>query len=259
MDNKQISEMTGESQFKKAPEMKLNDVGLNGQKGFFVERLLLEGKDESGKYTKKDLGKELKVVFLKHRRVLSHFKKGPNGLEVISTNEHNHKDDYVMLFGPNIKGKASDLREKYQELRTKQIVYSFLPELDEVVRLTVKGASLGSNNKQKEVLSYYEYLASFSGEEHSWQYYTILKPREESNDMGSYYTIEFVRGEKISEDELNSKIIPLIKNVHEYTQAVDNYYKSKNEIEIKEEKKEKEPDLDTEYPDEVVNADDIPF
>lgn len=253
LDVNKIAELTGESAYKKAPEYKLNEIRLNGNEGKFYLKRVLEGKGEDGKYKKTLIdASDLQVVFLKHRRVLSQFRKNEPTLQ---TNEHNHKDDYVMLFGANEKGKASELRQKYQGLRTQQIVYAFVPSLNQIAKIVIKGSSLGSDAKEKDVMGYYEYLGSFSKDEHSWQYYTSLKPIKESGQMGSYYAIQFSRGSKLHDERLD-KVASMIEEVHGHIVEMDNYYNQKtaqqitNEVQV----------VDTiDYPEEEINSEDIPF
>jgi hypothetical protein len=285
MDYNNITNMTGVQN--RRPEYKLNEVTFNGQTGVFVKRCLLEDKIKSddGKeiYKTVDLGKELEVVFLKHRRKLAQFIKNKPSL---NTNEHNHKDDMVMLFGVDtkpIKGIASDLRETYPGLKTNQIVYCFVPSLKEIVRLTIKGSSLGSENKPEGVLSYYSYLNSFGDSEHNWQYKTLLKPSAETSSLGAYYAIQFVRGEKLADEQIE-KVAKMIEEVHNKVVAIDAYYQqrlpSKEDTQVVNEKerviqygedvKKWEKDHEgqgnkqnivdgVEYPEEEINPEDIPF
>lgn len=266
-----LSQMTGESNYKKAPILSLNQIALNGKDGNFIKKLMLDEKDAEGKYQKQDIGQELEVVFLKHRRRLFKFNAQTRSLE---TNEHSHKDDRVMLYGPNEKGIASELREKYPELRTQQIIYALIPKTGETVRILIKGASLGSDATADGVMKYYDYLGSF-GDEHSYQYKTILKPIQENGKLGPYWCISFVRGEKLTEAQLE-KVAEKIKEVHTEITKMDEYYKNKNASEIVKEtvsaggtpqgvtidniNDKAQPDLDTiEYPDEEINLEDIPF
>lgn len=266
-----VSQLTGETAFKKAPVLNLNQIALNGKTGSFTKKLMLDEKDTDGKYQKQDLGKDIEVVFLKHRRRLFKFNATTRSLE---TNEHSTKSDRVMLYGPNEKGTAEELREKYPELRTQQIVYAILVSTGEVVRILIKGASLGSEKTEKGVMKYYDYLGSF-GDEHSYQYKTILKPVEETGNMGSYWCISFVRGEKLTDTQLE-KVTTSIKEIHAEITKMDEYYKNKNAADIVRETvstggtptgvtfenidKKDEPAVDTiEYPDEDINLEDIPF
>lgn len=251
-----LSHLTGESNYKKAPIIKLNQVQLNGKTGKFVKKLMLDAKGDDGKYVKQEIETPLTVVFLKHRRRLFQYSKTERSLE---TNEHTHKDERVMLYGPNEKGIASELREKYPGLRTQQIVYAMLAG-GEVVRVLIKGSSLGSEATAKGVMKYYDYLSSFGKDEHSYQYKTILKPVEEAGDLGSYWSISFERGEKLPDDAME-RVGAKIKEVHAAVTEMDEYYKQKNADEIIKENliAPTVEDIDIPTADEEINLDDIPF
>jgi hypothetical protein len=280
----EINEMTGVGP-KKVEGMKLNKIALNGRDGKFVKTLLLNEKvkDEEGKevFDKKDLGKELEIVMLKHRRFLSEFDPKGNSKQ---TNEHNTKNDYVTLFIGREKeqGIASELREKYPKLRTVQVVYAFIPSLNETVRLEIKGASLQSESTAKGVLKYYDYLGSFDNDEHSWQFKTKLSLVKEQGNAGPYYAISFVKGDKLTDEQMD-KVASLIKEIHTVTKAQDDYSLSridKGIIKTPEEREEervakfkanvKEHNAKVDkgeiatvqiqdYPEEEINPEDIPF
>lgn len=260
-----LAEMSGETNYKKAPILKLNQIALNGKTGHFTKKLMLDEKGEDGKFQKQDMSGDLEVVFLKHRRRLYKYSATERSME---TNEHTHKDEVVMLYGVNEKGPASELREKYPMLRTQQIVYCLVPKTGEVVRLLIKGASLGSEKTADGVKKYYDYLGSF-GDEHSYQYKTILHPVEEQGQLGSYWCLSFVKGEKLTNEQLE-KVGVKIKEVHEQISKVDEYYKNKNSAEIikagnslgaapETSIQNVETIEDDDYPDEDINLEDIPF
>lgn len=260
MNYDEISKMTGEKS-SKAPEYKLNEISFNGKNGKFILREILKGKNSENKYDKKDLGSDLNCVFLKHRRILSSFKKVNGVNEIKSTTEHSHKDDFVYLFGAKEKGVASQLREKYAELKTRQIVYAYVPELKEVVRLVVKGSSLGSNQKSKDVLGYYDYLSSFEKDEHCWQHITKLVPVEETNDMGTYYAMSFIKSDKLDEEKIE-KCVALIKEIHNYVTEYDAHYAEMNKKPVDQISEDVEANVDyddDDYPTENINPEDIPF
>jgi hypothetical protein len=280
MNTEEINKMTGANNYQKVEAIKLNKIQFNGQTGTFVKTCLLEDKvTENGEERFKtiDLGKELKVVFLKHRRVLTQYIKGKPSP---TTNEHNSKDDYVTLFTGKEKesGKASILREKYPGLRTVQVVYAYVPSLKETVKLSIKGASLSSEVKAKDVPTYYSYLASFKNE-HSWQFITELSPVAEKGPMGTYFCINFKKGEKLTEEQIN-KAVEIIKDIHEKITAQDEYALSKIPKDVFEQevnseiarvdkyrkdvaeqtkKNEANPVPVVEYPEDEINPEDIPF
>lgn len=253
MDN--ISDMTGASQYKRPASLKTNEIRFNGKNGKFSYVNLL-GRKEGEKAESKDLGTSLKLVFLKIRRKMSYYHAEKEVFVV--TSEHNSKEDTVFLFGPNVKGVASELREKYEQLRTQQVVYVAYEA--EIVRLIVKGASLGSQVKAKTTTAFFEYLQDYKGEDHVHEHYTEISSVEEEGKLGSYMVMDFKRGKKLTKAGITSAE-DRIKEIHEVTSATDEYYNKKTGTEVtKEVKEEKEKKVDTvEYPDDEINLDDIPF
>lgn len=221
IDFEKINSMSNDGTKTSAPRYPLNQIEFNGQKGVFVERMLLGEKGSDGKYVKKEIGNSVQCVFLKHRRILAQYVKDGNSL---NTNEHKGKDDYVFLSGANEKGIASNLREKYQKLRVKQIVYAYVPSLGEVVRVIIKGKSLFSEDKNR--FGYYDYISSFEKGDHPWMYFTDLKPVQLQGDLGSYYAIELIKGERLTDGQME-KVAGLIEEVTAKMDVVEEYFKSK--------------------------------
>ena len=201
-------------------------------------------------------------MFLKIRRKL--VERGGKGEIVRQTNEHNTVNDVVRLFtdrGPGQapareEGIASDLRDQYQGLRTVQIVYALLLKgtgSAELVRIPIKGASLGSEAKPESVMSFYQYLASFA-DEHIFRFVTRLGVVKEQGQR-EYYAMTFERGEALSEQQME-RVAEELRKVHDTTVRQDAYYQKAPTIETKPE--EVTPDR-VEYPEEDINPDDIPF
>jgi hypothetical protein len=260
---------TGEGAFRR-PNYTVSQVTFNGDEGRFYYRAKDAVKGEDGKFPKTAItekGQPLSVVYLKIRRVLSHFKKGGDGY---TTNEHTSKKDRVILYGKNEVGIAEELREKYPELRTQQIVYCYLPLKKEIVRLTLKGSSLGSDETAKGILKFYDYFRVFNDDEHSYEFATRLTPVAEQGPKGTYYAIGFTKGDKLNETNLET-VKGMIDEVHDRTKAVDTYLQAKMEearptlyapAQQTKVLPQVGPDdgLDTiEYPDDDINPNDIPF
>lgn len=265
-----LEEMSGES--KTSPRLPLNEIQFNGQNGkyVYIDKLggLVEQPDGKKKYNKEDLGENIKVIFLRVRRKLRQFRKGENPL---TTNEHNSKYDMLTLFGADsiVKGSNDDLREKFTGLKTNQIVYALLmregadPEL---VRIVVKGASLGSEAKAKDVYDFYSYIASFKmkgREDHFYEFITELGKVQEEGNMGGYFAMNYAEGRKLTAEEMNDLVVPKMKEVFDFITASDEYYKTKNVEDLQKERlatKAEAEGLDViEYPDEEINPEDIPF
>jgi hypothetical protein len=230
-------EASGESAMRGARPLELNEISLNGdgsvkeiapgkfeRKGGFFRKRILIGKPKDVKPEEVSLGNEITLVFLKVRRRL--VERAREGEIVRSIGEHNSPSDAVTLYENATKlkfnGVAKDLREKFPNLRTVQIVYALLvtPTTEpELVRFIVKGASLGSEVKAEGVMDFYEYISSFTGEDHFYQYKTVLTPVMEEGKQ-TYFAIKFVRGEKLSEKSY-SVALERMKEVHENCVEMD--------------------------------------
>lgn len=257
-DKNKLSQMSGESSFNRPKAMLLDEIKINGQAGHFSKVLFTKPKPKGEKTEVEDLGKEMRVVFLKIRRKLAE-PYNPNKESRI-TSEHTTVHDNVMMFGPDSKkGVASDLRKEFEGLKTVQVVYCIDLKTGNTVRLAVRGASLGSDNKAKETTSFYDYLSSFSksSDEHFYEYETVLKAVTEKSSLGSYYCMDFKRGEKLS-DEMMELVATQMERVHKSIEEQDNFYNNKNVVEIKQ-AVQKETESGVEYPSEDIDAEDIPF
>jgi hypothetical protein len=253
----------------------LNEVLLNGDDrdgGFFRKRVLVGHTDKNTKPEEVALTRKpeegetpsaCQVVFLKVRRKL--VERGKKGEIVRSTNEHNHKGDVVTLYESatrnKVTGIASDLRERYEGLRTVQIVYALLltgEKQPELVRIVIKGASLGSEAKAESVTSFYQYLGSFQGEDHFYNFKTLLQPVTEHGTK-SYYAIDFQRGERLS-SESQQVAFDTMRQVHENCLAVDEARAERiAKADVPEEEPEEEQPEQADYPTGDINPDDIPF
>lgn len=268
-----ISSKTGEGIYRRA-SLSLDKVTFNGNDGLFFEQDKDAKADEVTKKIPKNQitkqGEALDVVFLKIRRVLSAYSKKAS----MRTTEHNHKGETVTLYKPdgNEVGVAKDLRETYPLLKTQQIVYCLLPKEDKVVRLVVKGSSLGSEFKHPQgVYKFYDYLQSFASNEHSHEFITKLVPVQEEGPQGIYYAISFLKGEKLDAETL-AEVKAKINDIHERTVAIDQRLnsasaKGKKEVSIDDipiinEDDDEEMMGGVKFPEKdegVINAKDIPF
>ena len=222
---------------KKFIQVDAPEIRFNGEEGKFVKNYK-NGED----WTTEEYGKELKAVVLRIRRKLSDFKNK------ISSVEHQTPNDTIYLFGVKETGNARELRTKYQGLKTQQLLYS-LNENDELIKVNVRGSSLGSENKPKDSIPLYEYLGSFEGNDHIWMYETKMIPKEEKGKLGTYYAIHFERGEKLNEERMQI-VGEKMKYLYEIFLKQDAF---NNKIE---EKKENVIDYEKE---DTIDAKDVPF
>jgi len=265
---------SGEQNYKGGQGLILNEVSLNGdaeavetppgsgkfvRKGGYFRKRVLVGSPKGEKPVEENLGGSVRVVFLKVRRKL--VERGEKGKIIRSTNEHNHKNNRVFLYEEGrepIAGVAAALRERFEKLRTVQIVYALLlaagePEL---VRFIVRGSSLGSESKAETTTDFYKYLGSFSSNEHFYEFETIAQPVLEQG-LKAYYAIDFKRGQALT-PELQQIALDKLREVHEKCEAQDEARAqkfAKGEDIVEDEQKE----TGIEYPKDDINPDDIPF
>lgn len=244
MFNNEMSKYSGEEFYRKPPRLEYDEIRLKGNLGHFVRV-----KKVGDNYEESIEGEQLKGVIIKVRRRLVDFKNK------LSTSEHNHPNDEVTLFkeGGFEKSIARELREKYQSLKTNQVLYVMLPT-EEIVRVIVRGASLGSENKPKESIPFYQYLSSFGNDEHVWEYYTKFAPIKETGKLGDYYAIHFERAEKV--DNIESVTLKA-KDIYDKIVAIDSYYKKSEKSQVKEELPIVQ--LDEEKGEEEIDVKNIPF
>lgn len=221
MTPEEIIAATGQTNLNSAPRLILNEVLLNGDEasGNYRKRIWVD-KGE-GKPVDEDLGNEIATVWLKIRRKL--VERGRDGGIIRSTNEHNTVNDMISLYedGKEIfTGNAKDARIKYEGLRTVQVIYALLltgVKEPELVRLTVKGASLGSENKPKDVMSFYDYVALYDTEP-IINYVTDLGSIKETGRK-TYYSMTFKQGKKV--ENSMPLVLENLKKVHEYCSKYD--------------------------------------
>lgn len=255
-----------------SPKLVLNEISINGKKGTFTytnKKGGLVEADGKKRYAQEDLGESVQVIFMRIRRRLRQFRKDQKPLV---TNEHNTKNDMLTLFGDPavVKGSNDDLKAKYPNLRTNQIVYCLLKREgmeDEVVRLVIKGSSLGSKAKAKGTHDFYSYMSSFKeggSDDHVYDFITELYAIEENGDLGEYYAMSFRCLEELDQegkDKVAEKMIP----VFNFIKASDAYFQTKKVEELQKtlDKARASDDIPTiEYPDaddEGINEGDIPF
>jgi hypothetical protein len=268
---------SGESNYNAPRPLELNEVMLNGdgdvnevtpgkfeRKGGYFRKRLIVGNPKGEKPEEVNLGTEVRLVFLKIRRRL--VQRGADGKIVRSTTEHNAPNESVFLYEDGSKqpvaGVASDLRTKHEGLRTVQHVYALLlgAKEPELVKLVLKGASLGSDVKADGVTKFYEYLGSF-GKEHFYEYETVLKPVFEQGKK-SYFAINFVRGEKL-DAATYALAMQHMKAVHEKCVEIDTARALKIArgvtSDIVPDGEAAPEETGVEYPKDDINPDDIPF
>lgn len=239
--------------------LKLKSIRLNGNTGEVV--IVNTDKDlgPSESYESTPVTTPFGCVFLKSRRKL--VESDQNGI-VMSTTEHDDKDDHVLLFSNGKKvdeGKASDLREKYQGLRTWQILY--VRYKGEICRLTVKGLSL-SNAENKA--GYYEHLNSFDREKNEamFDYMTkisVVQPVIDG-EQKKFYAFHYERGEELTAEQ-KEQVVENFATVHKNAEdtKVKEPVTAQSSTPVVELSNPNIGDTGIPYPQEEIKDEDIPF
>ena len=239
-----LAEWSGENTVRRF-KFKVPNLKFNGNTGKFT----MLTPDESGELLSEDITKDVSIVILKVRRVLSSYEKQADGSGLRSfTNEHNNWQDKLTVFEmgkgdtkPRMLdiGLGKDIREKFPKLRLRQNLYCLYN--DQIVKLTARGKSLSS---------LFNYYAEFQGsDEHVYQFNTNLSSHEETNEGGlTYHVLDWERGKAVD----LAKIGPKIKEVKENIDRLDKQF-SDNKVPDT----EKDPEPEEEKLEEV-NVDDKP-
>lgn len=195
----------------RAPKYVVPLLKFNGNTGEF--RILdTETKEET------PVEKPVSITILKKRKSLNSF----SALESFFTNEYNNVNQKVNLY-KNVDGTITfeacdfppNLREKYQQLRTKEILYVLFNGL--VHKLEVKGGSLGD---------FYDYLTALGDENtHTFQVVTELGSEKTQNEAKfSYHKITFTKSDaEVDLDAVEKHMV----EVAEATSKVDEYFATK--------------------------------
>jgi len=250
-------ELTGQINYQSKERLILNEVLLNGDKGYLRKRVWVgrTKADEMEKPQEVELGQTANVIFLKIRRKL--VERGGKGEIARASGEHNTVNDAITIYENReevFNGPAKEARKRYEGLRTVQIIYALLSmpvSEPELVRVTVKGASLGSDSKAEGVFDFYQYLGSF-GDDPICDFVTKLGVVQE-HGMKDYYAMTFERGEKVPE-RLRPLVMEKLQLVHDYAMKYD-----AGKIETVKEVEARESGDVIAYPDDEPNPEDIPF
>ncbi len=256
-----MKEMSGERET--SPQLKLNQIRINGQTGEFLYKDILNPKEVDGKNTFEEhsIGKEVSVVLLKIRRKLVQFRTGE---KPIMSQEHNSRYDKITLFGDTIMVDDNDvIREKFPKIKTQQIVYGVYE--NELVRISIQGASLGSSAKSPDVFDFYSYISSFKSngkDEHFYEYHTVLKSMQEIGKLGPYCCMDYKMGDKLNEEEM--KVVEEKMTIaYDFCTKMDSYYKEKQKSFLPNKDIEPTTSLNDEIKstesDNAINVEDIPF
>lgn len=261
MNDADIAKKTGQTGDRVAA-YKLNEVRMNGDDGSFsLVELLLPKNADTGKYGVQKLGSSVEGVILKMRWKLSKYKEGEPSL---NTSEFDNKSkDKVVLFGTNERGIAANIKERFA-LTTQRVLYVYLPKQREIVRVIVKPSGFSRKNPNDpaglfEFINEHEKAGTYV---HKFWTTFSCKFQEGKNLDGSpnkrkdHFSMTFACGKPLTEEQ-QEKVYAMIEEVDSKTTAIAaqfaDSYEPKPENEIT-------PGVDsTDYPEDNLNPDDVPF
>lgn len=239
-----MEEMSEENEVKQAPKFTLPSVKLNGKEGIFYRTVIEDDKlkvGEDGRAILENLGKDVSGVVLKVRK--TYFQDSPE-YQLYTNEVGNSKNAQVNVFekrenakgGFNttfvFQGNPGQVKQRFPELSMIQIIYFLLEDTNEIVRLKVKGMSLGQ---------LFDYWKEFDPEEHLFEFVSLLGSKKDKNKYGTFFVNTFKKGKRVS--DLKTVQIAM-EEVHTNLKAIEEFYKGREveaerEIPIMEEKEEK--------------------
>ena len=277
VNKEELAQMSGEANLRGGgvPNVKCDDISIQSKSGAFVRTFLTRDK-ENNQYPQEPIGDSIDIVFLKIRRKLVEYDT-VSGMTIRNTSEHNHKGDVVTMFEGSVKQRetAEVLKGRFPSLKTVQVIYALLVSKSgktELVRLNVRGSSLGSFDEEGEgPMKFYRYLSSFQNDEHVWEYKTnLVAVSEVFNDPvegeKQYYSIGFNRGAKLADKQLET-VAAKMRDVFQQIEAYDAQFVSqgagllneqtRNEVNAENDAESRKDVID--YPEEDIDVDQIPF
>lgn len=219
MDKEQrerMARMSGDNEVSKFPAYVVPSIRFNGNTGEF-RQVVPQEKAEAIEFP---LLKPLSVIIIKKKKTLSAFSKNESWF----TSEFTSPNEFVHLYS-KVAGKVSfvenntvpTIREKYQNLRTHEIIYCLLNGGIGVFKLELKGASLSP---------YWDYQKNLREEDiHSFEVATILNSEKQKNEeLGTtYYKVTFTKGE-VNTPETLKIVEEKMTEVDGALKKIDDYY-----------------------------------
>lgn len=253
MDKEALKEMMG-LKGGETPSLRLNEVSLNGDTGKFNLIDLVKGKGEDGKYPTEELGESVKGVILKMR--WRYFKIEPDGAgyKVTSSSEYDDKrTDEVVIFSEKDRGLAMDMKEKY-DLSTQRVIYTYLPDYKQIVRLIVKSSALDGEKNPNGEMGLFDYQNAMED--------ALELPIDFITEFGAvqreervkYYAMTFKKARELTETE-RAKCVDMLMDVHSKTKQIKIIASEQQLDEVHDAPVEEK----IERPKDDIDPDDIPF
>lgn len=222
-DLDEMAEMSDEKNTKTAPRFSLASLKINGKEGGYYKTVLLENGDlkldDDGKSLLEEIKNPSGIIlrprksfqFIGADRQLFTNEGGntPNSLFSVFEKKETKKGFSVQMI---FKGTPAQLKEKFPQMKMVQIIYFLLDKPNELVKLKVKGMSLGK---------LFDYWKEFGSNEHLFQFRTILGEEKQKNQFGKFVVSTFKKGEAIKDLAPIKENLELIKTKIE---QIEEYY-----------------------------------
>jgi hypothetical protein len=223
----ELADLSGEREVMTAPKYVLPSLKINGKEGGFFKTVIKDGEmvlDEDGRALLEEV-KNPTGVILRPRR--SFFTAGST-TQLFTSEGGNKPTDTFSVFEKSetpkgtstqlvFQGTPAEIKERFPQLKMVQILYFLLDQTDEIVRLKVKGMSLGH---------IFDYWKEFGKDEHTFQYQTILGEKKGKNQYGNFVMNTFKKGKKLTD---LTRVKEAIKEVAENIEEIEEYFKERNE------------------------------
>lgn len=221
-----MSEMSDEKNTKVAPKFALASLKVNGKEGGYFKTVLENGElavGENGKTVLEQIKNPVGIIIRPRKSFnfvggdyqLFTNEGGNTAKSVFSVFEKKEtkKGFSIQMIG---QGTPAEIKAKFPELKMTQIIYFLMNDTDELVRLKVKGMSLGK---------IFDYWKEFGPNEHLFQYETILGEEKGKNQFGKFIMSTFKKGVKIKDFTEVKKAMELVSSKIEEIEA---YYKERD-------------------------------
>lgn len=222
----QMSELSDEKNTKAAPKFSLASLKINGKEGGYYKTVVNGDELETGEDGKAvlELVENPSGVILRPRKSFSFVgadyqlftNEGGNTQKDVFTVFEKRETKKGFSIQAVFQGTPAQLKEKFPELKMTQVIYFLLDEPKELVRLKVKGMSLGN---------IFDYWKEFGSNEHLFQYKTILGEEKQKNKFGKFVVTTFKKGEKIADFTEIKKNMELIASK---ISEIEAYYKDRD-------------------------------
>ncbi len=253
----QMRDMGGFNKEGGTPFYKLNRIQMSGDDGKFQLTNLLAEREQGAKPEKEELGKTIKGVILKMRWALSKYDE-PTGIYTSTTEYDNKNTDQITVFPNKDKGNVVDMKEKYG-LSTQRIIYFYIPEKQQVVRLIVKASALTGDKNPNGEMGLFEYQAELNDTLPCEVLTSCIGVfREGKNKDGSanrrkdHYAMSFLKARDFKSEEFD-KVQDLMVEINEALKVP----KYEEDVRPTEESDTTEPESAPNNTE--INPDDVPF